>query len=591
MAEQDICEVELRRNVRIPLRDGCHLNAIVYLPRGQRSPSPVVFALTPYLYDRLHDRGMYFAARNLPFVGVDIRGRGNSEGTFHPYVHDADDGYDVVHWLASQEFCNGKVAMYGGSYLGYVQWMVATRRPTSLVTIIPTASPFFGVDVPMRNNVFSMYATVRWLTAVTERTTQLNMMADSQFWSAFFRRQFESGQPLRSMEHAAGGLPSVFQEWIAHPEQSNYWDAQNPTSTDYERLELPILTITGAYDGDQLGALEHYKRHMKGATPTARAQHYLVIGPWDHSGCGTPQREFKGIQIGAAGVIDMLKLHIQWYLWIFGLSTKPELLKGRVAYYVMGVERWCYASTLEEVTSRHLPLYLYTDTNPTDVFRSGSLKGEAAGGGAPDHYVYDPRDVSRAKFESMLDDKRSLTDQSMTHVLLDRSFVYHSLPFEEDTEVSGFFKFSAWISIDRPDTDFRVSLYEISMEGTCTFLTADWIRARYRRSLREANLIRSTDPLPYEFERFTFVSRVIRKGHRLRMVFDSKDSIHEQRNYNGGGVVADESMRDAAPVTIKLFHDLEHPSVLYVPIGRGESLNDASTSSAVAELDQRDTHC
>jgi predicted acyl esterase len=143
----------------------------------------------------------------------------------------------------------------------------------------------------------------------------------------------------------------------------------------------------------------------------------------------------------------------------------------------MGAERWRYASTLEEVTSRHLPLYLHTDTNPTDVFRSGFLVDRAPGAGAPDRYVYDPRDMSRAKFESMLDEEKSLTDPSMVHALSGQSFTYHSLPFQEDTEVSGFLKFSAWISIDRPDTDVRVTLYEIGMDGSSTLLAADWIRA------------------------------------------------------------------------------------------------------------------
>ena len=570
MIEQDSQEVEVWRNIKIPLRDGCHLNANIYLPRGKDSPSPTIVSLTPYISDRLHDRGMYFAGRNLPFVGVDVRGRGNSEGNFRPYIYDSDDGCDVVCWVARQGFCNGKVAMYGASYLGYVQWVVAARLPEPLCAIAPTAAPFLGVDVPMRNNIFPMYA-IRWLATVAERAMQPKLFADSHFWSTLYRRQFETGRPFGALDKLAGEPSSIFQEWIAHPEQGPYWDALNPSRRDYEDLQLPILTITGAYDGDQLGALEHYKKHMQSATPTARERHYLVIGPWDHAGCAAPRREFGGIKLGPDSVIDILDLHLQWYLWIFGTAAKPEFLKDRVAYYVMGAEHWRYASTLEEVTARVASLYLHADGNPTDVFRSGLLVGEVSQGGEPDHYIYDPRDVNRAGFESMLDDERSLTDQSMIHALFGQCFVYHSLPFDEDTEVSGFFRFSAWISIDCRDTDFRVSLYEIGIDGTSTFLTADWMRARYRRSLRQAHLIQNSEPLQYDFERFPFVSRLIRKGHRVRMVFDSKDSIHEQRNYNRGEVVAEESIHDALPVTIRLFHDLEHPSVLYVPIGRGEA--------------------
>jgi hypothetical protein len=86
--------------------------------------------------------------------------------------------------------------------------------------------------------------------------------------------------------------------------------------------------------------------------------------------------------------------------------------------------------------------------------------------------------------------------------------------------------------------------------------------------LREAKLIRTTEPLRYDFERFTFVSREIKKGSRLRLVIGPIHSIHSQRNNNSGGVVAEESIELGRPVNVRLFHDREHPSALYVPIGR-----------------------
>lgn len=77
--------------------------------------------------------------------------------------------------------------------------------------------------------------------------------------------------------------------------------------------------------------------------------------------------------------------------------------------------------------------------------------------------------------------------------------------------------------------------------------------------------------MPYEFNRFTFVARLIPKRHRLRLVVDPKDSIYEQRNYNSGGVVSAESMGDAQPVTVRLLHDAKYRSVLYVPLGHEDT--------------------
>ncbi len=107
----DTARVEWQWGVKIPLRDGVHLNANLYKPAGLKEPRPCLFTLTPYVSDSNHDRGMYFAAHGYPFLTVDVRGRGNSEGSFRPLIQEAKDGYDVVEWLAKQSYCNGKISV------------------------------------------------------------------------------------------------------------------------------------------------------------------------------------------------------------------------------------------------------------------------------------------------------------------------------------------------------------------------------------------------------------------------------------------------------------------------------------------------
>jgi predicted acyl esterase len=188
--------------------------------------------------------------------------------------------------------------------------------------------------------------------------------------------------------------------------------------------------------------------------------------------------------------------------------------------------------------------------------------------GEPDWYVYDPLDIGDAELESDLD-PTSVVDQRMVHARLgNRQLIYHSAPFERDTEVTGFFRLVAWLAIDCPDTDLSVSVHEIGLDGTSLLLTSDVLRARYRESLREARLIDTAEPLRYDFERFTFVSRRIAKGHRLRLIVGPINSIFRQKNYNSGRAVSDEQAEDARTVTVKLFHDPTHPTALYVPFGR-----------------------
>src|SRR5690242_21643242 len=120
---------EMRWGIPIPMRDGIRLSATLYLPDAFAERAPVVFTLTPYIAQWYHDQGLYFAERGYPFLTIDVRGRGNSEGEFDPNFNEGFDGYDVVEWLARQPYCNGRVAMWGGSYGGHAQWNAARRRP------------------------------------------------------------------------------------------------------------------------------------------------------------------------------------------------------------------------------------------------------------------------------------------------------------------------------------------------------------------------------------------------------------------------------------------------------------------------------
>jgi putative CocE/NonD family hydrolase len=556
--------VELHWGVKIPLRDGVHLNATVYTPKNQPSPAPCLFTLTPYIGQTYHDRGVYFAAHGYPFLTVDVRGRGNSEGTFRPNIQEARDGYDVVEWLAKQPYCNGKVAMWGGSYAGYDQWATAKEFPPHLATIVPAAAPYIGIDFPFTGNVFQPYDE-QWLFFVSGHASQDKIFGDGDFWAARYREWFESGRPLKDFDAIVGNPSATFQEWLAHPYPDAYWDAYNPTAEQYAKLTIPILTITGSHDGDQPGAIKHYREYMKNASPEARDRHYLIIGPWDHAGTRTPNAHFGGLNLGPASLVDLPKLHLEWYAWTMQAGSKPEFLTKHVAYYVISADKWCYADTLDAVTGEMRPLELESNGEANDVLASGSLVAGNANG-KPDHYVYDPRDVSTAALEASVDSS-SLVDQTMVYALRGKQLVYHSAPFDKDTEVSGFFKLSAWIAIDQPDTDFAVNIYEVRPDGSSTLLTGDVLRARYRESLREPKLIRTKAPLRYDFEHFTFVSQEIKKGSRLRLVIAPINSIFSEKNYNSDGEVAAESMKDARTVTVTLYHDHDHQSILYIPIG------------------------
>ncbi|MES2452404.1 MAG: CocE/NonD family hydrolase [Pseudomonadota bacterium] len=563
VAAEPVNPVDFKWDVKIPMRDGVNLSATLYRPNPLAGPLPCVFTLTPYIGQTYHERGMYFASHGYVFLTVDVRGRGNSEGKFEPLVRESQDGPDIVEWLAKQSYCNGKVAMWGGSYAGNDQWMTAKERPAHLATIIPAASPRLGVDFPSRNNIFYAY-NLQWLTLTAGRTPQDNIFDDRKFWDAKNSELFLSHRAYSELDAIVGNASPTFQSWISHPSIDSYWDNLNPTPKQLGAIDIPVLTITGQYDGDQPGALSFYGEHLANTSAAQKARNFLIIGPWDHAGTRTPRAEVGGLTFGAESLLDMNKLHKEWYDWIMKAGPKPGFLKAPVSYYVLGkgAETWRYARSIEAITGEVQPLYLSANGNAADsVFSSGTLGKASLAGEKPSQYIYDPLDVSFDTF-----DAQDLTDQSGLLKSSGKLLVYHSTAFAKDTTIAGFFKLSAWLEINQPDTDIAAMIYEIDPKGESVFLGSQAIRARYRASLREPKPVRQNEIERYDFNDFPFIARQVARGSRLRLVIAPVNSRMFEKNYNSGGDVANETGKDARTVTVKLYHDAQHPSALSVPI-------------------------
>ncbi|HWO03021.1 MAG TPA: CocE/NonD family hydrolase, partial [Blastocatellia bacterium] len=438
------------------------------------------------------------------------------------------------------------------------------EAPPHLATIVPAAAAYAGVDFPFFKNIFASY-DIQWLSFTSGVTPNTKLFGESSLWNDKFRELYLAHRPFKELDQVVGNTSTHFQNWLKHPTPDEYWQAMVPTPDQYKRMNLPILTITGHYDGDQAGAMQYYREHMQYGTDEAKQKHFLIIGPWDHAGTRTPNRDVGGLKFGEASMLDLNKLHKEWYDWTMKSGGKPEFLKRRIAYYVVGAEEWKYANSLDTIATAKWTLYLSSDGNANDVFRSGSLGEEKPAGVASDRYVYDPLDVRPAELERE-DVPNYLIDQRTALNLFGNGLVYHSQPFTEDTEVTGYLKFVTWMSMDVPDTDFQVSVYEIKKDGASVLLTEDMLRARYRDSLKQEKLVKAGEINRYEFNAFTFFSRRIANGSRLRLLLRSPNSIGLEKNYNSGGVVAEESGKNARTAHITLYHDAEHASFLEIPV-------------------------
>jgi putative CocE/NonD family hydrolase len=556
-------DVDIRWGLKIPMSDGVKLHTTLYKPSRVEIPLPVIFTITPYGSDIFHEHACYFAQNQFIFVLIDCRGRGNSEGAFEPNINEGRDGYDVTQWLAEQAWSNGRIAMWGVSYAGHAQWATAKEFPSNLCTIAPASSPCPGIDFPMVNNIF-FSASLQWLTLVSGRVSNRFLFGDVDYWLTKFREVHSKQLPFRQLDKIAGNETTLFQEYLEHPTYDSYWQRLSPTEQDYKRLELPILTITGQYDANQRGALFYYRRHTALSGEGGEVNHYLVIGPWDHAGTRSPSREFGGLRFGPRSLLDLNQLHREWYEWILKDGEFPSFLKDKVACYITGLEEWRYAHSLDGFSADYLRLYIGSRGDATDVFQSGVLHRSPTEGAPSDSYIYSPLANSVPLMEDPVNDY--LTDETYAFRLQGRGLIYHSEPFVEGVTIIGLTSLELWLSMDVPDTDMHVALYEITAAGQSIFLTEDVKRMRYAQSLETEQSVEQGTVFRCRFDTFRFFARRLTKGSRLRLTISAPSPLHWQTNYNSGGRVADETVADARDAHITLHHNAEYQSYLTLSI-------------------------
>lgn len=558
--------VQILWDFKIPARDGVKLSGTVYRPADQKDPLPVIVTFTPYIAAHAAKQGNYFAQNGYVFVAVDDRGRGNSEGVFLPGEVEAKDGYDAIEFLARQPWCNGDVATWGGSWLGFTQWSIAKEFPPHLKAMAPTAAVYPAVDYPNGDGIFSSYV-LRWLAYVNGRSGNDGLFNETTFWDNVFWTHYLSGKPFEQLDETAGITNTVFRKWLSHPYPDAFWDAMTPSEEQFRRISIPILTITGHYDADQLGALTYYTRHLRYAPAEVTQRHDLVIGPYDHGGTRRPKDEVGGLKVGSGAVVDMEKLHKDWYDYVLKGKPRPEFLKDRVTYYVTGEDAWHSAPSYASFFTNPLNLYLAANgTESHDVLQSGALVKAAPAQETGMGVTLDPsKPIDRDAQDEIDNDSGWVVSQRENYALRDETVFFHSEPFAEATELSGVPEVRVWISSNVPDADLRASLYEVRADGTAVSLSSCWLRVRYRNDPRKPQLLPIDTPVEIDFRDFRFFSRKLAKNSRIRLAVGFLSDPGIERNNHTGGEVSKEGVESARVAKVRVLTGPQHASVLVLP--------------------------
>lgn len=352
--------------------------------------------------------------------------------------------------------------------------------------------------------------------------------------------------------------------WLDHVGDEAFNLAAEPKTQDYARMSMPVLSATGYYDDDQRGALHYYRRHIAHAPATAVAQHYLIIGPWDHSGTQNPTKEIEGLSIPAPAVIDMGKLHADWYDAALGRGAMPALLRDRISYFMVGADEWRYAHTLEAASSGATLVFFLADFagTPRDIFHSGRLADKAPRTEPPALIVSDPRELPELEVTKYA---ASEDATSQFRAFQKRAMTFHSDPFSRDTEVAGQMHLTLVCEADAPDFDLWAQVLMVLPDGSAVRLGEDIRRARFRNSQFKEELLKPGQVVAIPFE-FNWTAWRIPAGARLRLTIAPLNSPNYQKNYNTGGRVGYEKLQDARIALIRIFHDAKRASRLSVPL-------------------------
>jgi uncharacterized protein len=442
--------------------------------------------------------------------------------------------------------------------------------PLHLTAIAPASAGYVGFDMGMVRNVPFPWMQ-RYLMKISGRTHNDQLYDDLEYWNAAFAELSRGATPYRDFDVMIGRPSAVWREWVDHPERDAFWDAASPTDDEFARITLPVLAITGLYDDAQTGSLEFCRRHLANASLAAAAGQYLVIGPWDHAGTRDPKRHLGGLDFGPGSVLDVRQLHVDWYGWIMKGGPQPSFLADHFVYFIAGSNRWASAANLGAATRLTRTLYLSSPgaSGGSVATRGALLDVPPARPRRIDSYHYDPALPAHNEGFEGADavGPEYLVDGSSAERLDGDGLIYDTVPAPVAIEIVGRPRVVLGVSLDVPDTDIRIQLFEVKSDRSYVFLCQDQMRARYRKDDRRATLVTPGELEAYVFDRFSFVARTIAQGSVIRLVISPLGaSIHQQRNRNSGRNVADETAKDnrAATVSVVLGRD---SSWLELPCG------------------------
>ncbi|MCS5666555.1 MAG: CocE/NonD family hydrolase [Dehalococcoidia bacterium] len=576
----DSTNLKIETNVPVAMRDGVNLYADLYRPDGE-GPYPTILQRTPYdktnsLSNTMLDP-LRAAKSGFAVVIQDTRGRYTSEGEFYAFRDDIDDGYDTVEWAAAQTWSNGKVGMYGASYVGATQWLAATSQPPHLVTIVPTVTASNYHDGwTYQGGAFELGFNMSWtllqLTLANFKNVSAVQNVPGERRSELIHDVDNMAEgfnylPMKDYPGLDSGLAKYYYDWLSHPDFDEYWK-KLCIEEHHSEIDVPALHFGGWYDIFLGGTIRNYLGMKKsGANETARNRQRLIIGPWAHGARGTTMagRHYFGI-MADGGAIDVDGIHLRWFDHWLNDANNGSVDEAPVRIFVMGDDAWRDEQEWPLSRAVETKYYLHSNGKANSQHGDGYLSTASPQSEVPDVYLYNPANPVPTAGGALCCNPyfaaNGAYDQNEVEERQD-VLVYSTPPLEQDMEVTGPVTVTLWASTSATDTDFTAKLVDVCEDGCARNLTDGIIRARYRDSMANPTLLEPGQVYRYEIDLWA-TSNVFKAGHQIRLEVSSSNFPRFDRNTNTGNIIAEDT--EVRPALQTVFHNDQQASYVSLSV-------------------------
>jgi putative CocE/NonD family hydrolase len=540
----------------ITARDGIRLASDIYLPRSQRR-FPTVVQRTPYgKYDeRCVDYAEWMAEHGYAVITQDVRGRHDSDGSWHPYDnHEDTDGYDTVDWIVAQSWSNGCVAFSGSSYLAFTGYMAAMGGHPALKALVARV-PATGLYHHhfYTGGIFSL-ARLVWGTLAGRRVQQFSLKDGLPIFT-FEKLIQEDPESLLHLPVEEIGerfaLPAPWwKTWLQHETEDEYWRKMEVIH-HFGRIRLPIYHVGGWHDDFCSVSIENF---LAARRPPAAREQRLLMGMWPHH--INMRTDHGGIDYGSEAVIDLYTRE-KCFLDPYMIDTKPELMdESPVRVFIMGVNEWRNYDSWPPKSVETRPLYLLA---------GGVLDWRAPGLEKAAQYLYDPADPTPQPWDYGEPDMPVVPGHGLVAGERGDRLLYVTPPLDKTLVLMGPISLALHAASDGPDTDWFAWLaWEDPQTGQIRLLSyGGGLRARFRSGFDCPQLLCPGEIYDYHIP-LGHTARVLPAGVRIHLCLQSSAKPYYSRNLNTGGDNYRDTTTRKAVQTV--YQDSSHPSRVLLSI-------------------------